>query len=72
MPKLPTFQSRQRSKKVLSSNAETKRGRQYAKQYTGLSGALKKAEGAARVAKMRALKALKADPEWSTFTEETH
>ena len=72
MPKLPTFQSCQRSKKVLSSNAETKRGRKYAKQYIGLSGALKKAEGAARVAKMRALKALKADPEWSMFTKETH
>ena len=72
MPKLPTFQSCQCSKKVLSSNAETKLGRKYAKQYTGLSGALKKAEGAARVAKMCALKALKADPEWSTFTEETH
>ena len=71
MPKLPTFQSRQRSKKGLSGNAETKRGRRYAKQYNGLAGALKKAEGAARVAKMRALKALKADRKWSTFTEET-
>ena len=71
MPKIPTFQSRQRSKSVVSSNTETKRGRKYANQYTGLAGALKKAEGTARVTKMCALKALRANPKWNTFTKQT-
>ena len=72
MTKIPTFQSPHRSKKLLSSNTVTKLGRKYANQYTDLAGALKKAEGTARVAKMRALKALRADPKWITFTKQTH
>ena len=55
----------------MSSNTATKLGRKYANQYTSLAGALKNAEGAARVAKMRALEALRADPKGITFTEQT-
>src|SRR5579863_4652801 len=70
MPKIPTFEARKRSKAVLSNNPETKRGRKHAKQYTGLAAALKKAEGAHRTAKSRALTALRKSAEWKALSNE--
>ena len=46
MPKIPTFESRKRSRAGLSNNPKTKRGRKYVRHYTELAAALKKAEGA--------------------------